>query len=217
MSGRRALAAIRPPRSRSPGSPLSPGTAWLPGRRDGHRRAARHAARAGRAASVGAYLAARRTGDRQADQPTVPDALTATLLRYATRILSGPGGLASNLRTALTGPQATGVSLPLDTGTPTPTIPPYLRRLLVERDRHCAFPGCQAPPRACHGHHLIPRAKGGTTRLTNLVLLCSFHHLTVIHRWGWTLALNADGTTTATSPGGYRVLHSRGSPRTSVA
>jgi hypothetical protein len=29
------------------------------------------------------------------------------------------------------------------------------------------------------------------------VLLCSFHHQVVIHRWGWTLVVNPDGTTTA--------------------
>jgi hypothetical protein len=33
--------------------------------------------------------------------------------------------------------------------------------------------------------------------LGNCVLLCRFHHLIVIHRWGWTLVLNPDGTTTA--------------------
>ena len=33
----------------------------------------------------------------------------------------------------------------------------------------------------------------------------------MIHRWGWTIALNADGTTTATSPDG-RVLHSHSPP-----
>ena len=29
------------------------------------------------------------------------------------------------------------------------------------------------------------------------VLLCPFHHQVVIHRWGWTLVVNPDGTTTA--------------------
>jgi hypothetical protein len=29
------------------------------------------------------------------------------------------------------------------------------------------------------------------------VLLCPFHHQVVIHRQGWTLVLNPDGTTTA--------------------
>ena len=61
-------------------------------------------------------------------------------------------------------------------------------------------------------HHLIPRSKGGPTRLDNLTLLCHFHHLVVIHRWGWSLTLHADGTTTAKSPDGIRTLHSHGPP-----
>jgi hypothetical protein len=35
------------------------------------------------------------------------------------------------------------------------------------------------------------------TSVKDCVLLCAFHHLVAIHRWGWTLALNGDGTTTA--------------------
>ncbi len=112
---------------------------------------------------------------------------------------------------------ATSVSLPLDTGTPTPTIPPHLRRAVARRDRRCAFPGCRQRPQACQTHHLIPRSRGGPTALWNLVLLCSFHHLIVIHRWGWTLTLNADGTTTATSPNGMRTLHSHGPPGAAAA
>ncbi len=109
------------------------------------------------------------------------------------------------------------VSLPLDTGTPTPTVPPHLRRAVARRDRRCAFPGCRQRPQACQVHHLTPRSRGGPTALWNLVLLCPFHHLVVIHRWGWTLTLNADGTTTATSPNGMRTLHSHGPPGTAAA
>jgi hypothetical protein len=42
--------------------------------------------------------------------------------------------------------------------------------------------------------------------------LVSHHHLIVIHRWGWTLTLHGDGTTTAKSPDGIRTLHSHGPP-----
>jgi hypothetical protein len=104
------------------------------------------------------------------------------------------------------------VSLPLDTGAPTPTVPPHLRRAVARRDRRCAFPGCRQRPRACQVHHLIPRSRGGPTALWNLALLCSFHHLIAIHRWGWSLTLHADGTTTAISPDGIRTLHSHGPP-----
>ena len=50
-------------------------------------------------------------------------------------------------------------------------------------------------------------------RFHDLVLLCSFQHLTVIHRWGWTLALRADGSTTAMSPDRARTLHDHDPPR----
>jgi hypothetical protein len=59
-------------------------------------------------------------------------------------------------------------------------------------------------------HH--PRSRGGPTSLPNLVPLCGFHHLTAIHRWGRSLILHSDGTTTATSPGGKRTLHSHSPP-----
>ena len=134
------------------------------------------------------------------------------ILRNAIALLSGPAGLASRLRTTrLTGPAAS-VSLPLDTGTATDTIPPHLRRAVILRDTHCAFPGCDQPPAACQVHHIIPRSLGGPTSLTNLLLTCTFHHLIAIHQWGWTLHLNADGTTTATSPSRNRTHRSHGPP-----
>ena len=59
---------------------------------------------------------------------------------------------------------------------------------------------------ACQPHHIIPRAQGGPTSLTNLTLLCTFHHLIAIHRWGWGIVLHPDGTVTATSPDGTKTL-----------
>ncbi|MGH3397387.1 MAG: HNH endonuclease, partial [Streptosporangiaceae bacterium] len=138
--------------------------------------------------------------------------LQDTLLRYAVSLLSGPAGLASYLRTQLTGGFFPAPSLPLDLGQPTEQVPPHLRRAVTKRDRHCSFPGCTAPPVRCHVHHLIPRSQGGPTRLDNLTLLCAFHHLIAVHRWGWTLQLHADGTTTAISPDGRKVLHSHSPP-----
>ena len=133
------------------------------------------------------------------------------ILHNAIALLSGPGGLASWLRTGtLPGPAAS-ISLPLDVGAVTDTIPPHLRRAIITRDRHCAAPGCDQPPPACHVHHITPRSQGGTTSLTNCLLLCPFHHLILIHRWGWTITLNPDGTTTATRPDG-RIQHSHSPP-----
>ena len=42
------------------------------------------------------------------------------------------------------------------------------------------------------------------------MLLCPFHHQIAIHRWGWTLVVNPDGTTTAWNKDKTRVLHSHG-------
>jgi hypothetical protein len=133
------------------------------------------------------------------------------LLRHAIALLSGPTGLASWLRTGTLPPPAGSVSLPLDVGKVTELVPPHLRRAIIRRDRHCAAPGCDTPPAGCQVHHIIPRSKGGTTSLGNCILLCSFHHLILVHRWGWAITLNADGTTTARSPDG-RTLHSHSPP-----
>jgi hypothetical protein len=114
----------------------------------------------------------------------------------------------ARLRAALGGRPLTTASLPLDIGAATETIPAHLRRAATTRHPHCAFPGCDQPASVCDIHHLIPRARGGPTELPNLVPLCSFHHLTAIHRWGWALTLHPDGTTTATSPDHTRTLHS---------
>jgi HNH endonuclease len=100
----------------------------------------------------------------------------------------------------------------LDVGAATETIPVHLRRLVIARDRHCRFPGCDQPPAACQPHHVIPRSQGGPTCLTNLLMLCTFHHLIAVHRWGWGIMLLPDGTVTATSPDGDRILHSHGPP-----
>ena len=81
-----------------------------------------------------------------------------------------------------------GRSDPLDFGRQTRTIPHRLRRALIARDRGCAFPGCQRPPRQCHGHHIVHWADGGPTSLDNTVLLCGHHHR-VIHHSGWEVVM----------------------------
>ena len=49
-------------------------------------------------------------------------------------------------------------------------------------------------------------------RLSNLLLLCSFHHLIAVHRWGWELILHSDGVVTAISPDRKRAFSSHGPP-----
>jgi len=159
--------------------------------------------------------------DRMADPARTATPPTAGLAGRAARelvlaralaLLSGPSGLAAYLRgAALRGPAAS-ISLPLDVGAATETIPPQLRRAVIHRDKHCSFPGCDQPPAGCQVHHVIPRSAGGATRLTNLALLCTFHHLIAVHRWGWTITLHGDGTVTATSPDRLRVLNGHGPP-----
>ncbi len=144
--------------------------------------------------------------------PATRQRLRSALLALAASTLSGPGGLAAQLRASLGNPVLTSVSLPLDIGAATETIPAHLRRAATTRHPHCAFPGCEQPASVCDIHHLVPRAEGGPTALHNLVPLCTFHHLVAIHRWGWTLTLHPDGTTTATSPDGRRVLRSHSPP-----
>ncbi|WP_168796479.1 HNH endonuclease signature motif containing protein [Arthrobacter echini] len=51
-----------------------------------------------------------------------------------------------------------------------------IRAALVLRDQGCVFPGCDAPPAACEGHHTRPWWAGGTTCVANGVLLCPYHH-----------------------------------------
>jgi hypothetical protein len=141
-----------------------------------------------------------------------PRAARQMTVAQAVRLLSGPTGLAAWLRQRQLSGLAASVSLPLDLGIPTETIPPHIRRAVARRDGHCRFPGCEQPSAACHVHHLVARVQGGPTSLSNCALLCPFHHLVAIHRWGWTLVLNPDGTTTAVSPDGERTFHSHAPP-----
>jgi hypothetical protein len=155
----------------------------------------------------------RRDGEAEAARRELAErALRQILIARAADLLSGPTGLASYLRTGQFGGPAASVSLPLDIGAATETIPAHLRRLVTARDRHCRFPGCHQPPAACQPHHIIPRSKGGPTSLTNMLLLCTFHHLIAVHRWGWGIVLQPDGTVTATSPIDGRTLHSHSPP-----
>jgi hypothetical protein len=65
----------------------------------------------------------------------------------------------------------------LDVGRRTRTVPPALRRALEFRDGTCRFPGCGV--RHTDAHHVRHWAEGGETALSNLLLLCRFHHRAV--------------------------------------
>ena len=141
--------------------------------------------------------------------------LQNALLSWSIDLLSGPAGFPAYLRRHLLPARFTSLSQPLDLGRTTRVVPPHLRKAVIQRDRKCRFPGCEQPPQVCQVHHLIPWAQGGATTLGNLALFCRFHHIIVIHRWGWAISCHPDGTTTATAPDG-RILHSHGPP-TAVA
>jgi hypothetical protein len=72
---------------------------------------------------------------------------------------------------------------PLSVSRRTRTIPPALKRALRSRDRGCQFPGC-TNSRYLHAHHIHHWAKGGPTKLENLIQLCSYHHR-LVHEGGF--------------------------------
>jgi hypothetical protein len=139
-------------------------------------------------------------------------ALEQAVIGKAVDLLSGPGGLASFLRRRQLGARLGGPSLPLDIGY-AETVPAGIRNAVILRDRKCRWAGgCDQPASACEVHHTKHKANGGKTSTRDCVLLCSFHHQVAIHRQGWTLVLNPDGTTTAWNKDKTKVLHSHGPP-----
>jgi hypothetical protein len=139
-------------------------------------------------------------------------AIEQAVIGRAVDLLSGPGGLASFLRRRQLGARLNGPSLPLDIGY-SETLPAGIRNAVMLRDKHCQWAGrCDQPAEACQVHHTRHKANGGPTSVKDCVLLCWFHHQIVIHRWGWTLIVNPDGTTTAWNKDKTKVLHSHGPP-----
>jgi Domain of unknown function (DUF222) len=142
--------------------------------------------------------------------------LRQAIIGKAVDLVSGPGGLASFLRTRLLDARLAGPSLPLDVGH-SDQIPAAIRRAVILRDQHCRWPGgCDQPAAACEVHHLTHLADGGTTSVAGCALFCFFHHHVAIHQQGWTVALHPDGTTTARSPDGTKTLHSHSPPPASA-
>lgn len=74
-----------------------------------------------------------------------------------------------------------GEGQPLDVGRRQRLVKGSLRAAVVQRDRHCTYPGCGRPPSWCQVHHVIPWHRGGGTSLDNSALLCPRHH-TIVHR-----------------------------------
>ena len=73
----------------------------------------------------------------------------------------------------------------MSVGRKTRSVPSALRRALRRRDRGCRFPGCENH-RFVDAHHVQHWARGGETRLDNLVLLCRRHHR-LVHEGGYSV------------------------------
>ena len=96
----------------------------------------------------------------------------------------------------LHGPKGT-----LDVGRKTRAIPPAMRRALdVRDDGHCRFPGCENS-RWVDAHHILHWARGGETKLDNLILLCGHHHR-LMHEGGFGLTREAGGKLVFRRPDG---------------
>jgi len=80
------------------------------------------------------------------------------------------------------------------------TIPPWLRRLVRDRDKGCRFPGCRRTFWT-QIHHMIHWAHGGPTDLDNLVTLCGHHHR-MLHEDQWTVRGDPAGELEWLLPGG---------------
>ncbi len=152
------------------------------------------------------------TGPAAPDTALAWEAIERAIIGKAADLLSGPGGLASFLRRRQLGARLGGPSLPLDIGF-SQSIPAGIRNAVTLRDQHCRWAGgCHQPASVCEVHHVKHKKNGGKTSIKDCVLLCFFHHQVVIHKWGWTLVLNPDGTTTAWNPDKTKVLHSHSPP-----
>ena len=126
-------------------------------------------------------------GDGRPPAPLPAEVWTALLDavgRLAIKFVSGPGSIASLLRTGLLREPFTGKSVPLDVGFSS-QIPDSIRRAVIARaGGHCEWPGgCDVPASGCHVHHVRHRQDGGPTSVDQCILACVFHHEVAIHRW----------------------------------
>lgn len=66
---------------------------------------------------------------------------------------------------------------PLECGRATRGATLIQKLALVASELVCSHPGCSTPAIDCDVHHITPWAKGGTTDIDNLTLLCRTHHM----------------------------------------
>ncbi|TMD93053.1 MAG: DUF222 domain-containing protein, partial [Chloroflexi bacterium] len=80
----------------------------------------------------------------------------------------------------------------IDVGRAKRTVSGPARRALEARDGHCRWPGCDRHAKRSAAHHLVHWIHGGSTDLSNLILLCHRHHW-MVHEGGWQLVRSDDG------------------------
>ena len=119
---------------------------------------------------------------------------------------TGPASVAATRRLACDGhllPIFTRDGQPIDVGRHTRVISPAMRALILQRDQHCRWPGCERPGRWTQVHHCWHWADGGPTDRWNLILLCDHHH-DAAHSGRWTVVLHAPGHITVQQRLGIR-------------
>jgi hypothetical protein len=99
-------------------------------------------------------------------------------------------------------------------GRKTRAVPPPMRRALRARDAGCRFPGCENR-RFVDAHHVHHWARGGETKLDNLVLLCRGHHR-LVHEGGYSIERLSDGALRFRDPWGGAVPETPWPPPGSV-
>ena len=148
--------------------------------------------------------------------PEAWEALQYAMARLAIDFVSGPGALASVLRTGLLQAPCNGKSVPIDVGY-SENIPEPIRRAVILRDKKCAWAGgCDKRPAQCDVHHIRHKKDGGPTSVKDCILLCQYHHDICIHRQGWEIELLPDGSVRCYGPEG-EVLRSHGPPPAQAA
>lgn len=144
--------------------------------------------------------------------PETWNALLCVVAKLSLGFVSGPGGLASVLRTTLMPAPWNSRSVPIDVGW-SESIPEPIRRAVALRDKRCRWPGCHRRPSVCDVHHIKHKKRGGKTSVDSCILLCQYHHDICIHRWGWEIELLPDGEVNAYGPHG-QILRSHSPPET---
>lgn len=140
-------------------------------------------------AQVDALAAA--PGDPATDLPVIPAGWDAAVLADGTPIpasVLARVACDSEVSRVVFGP----ASQVLDVGRSERLYTGAMRRAVIARDQHCAYPDCDRPPRFGEVHHIRHwAAHGGETSVENGVLLCYLHH-DVVHSRYLTIQRNHD-------------------------